>query len=94
MNQSLEDIILEECGNLLFDEIQSMIFESSSKPKLTPDQAIKLAEANLKAQVAKNMQLLKDKPENSAYWRAQLDLLNAKKMVLEMQKRLLRVKKK
>jgi hypothetical protein len=53
-----------------------------------------LAEANLKAQVAKNMQLLKDKPENSAYWRAQLDLLNAKKMVLEMQKRLLRVKKK
>jgi hypothetical protein len=92
--KSLEDYLIEEYGNLVMEEIQNMIFEASTKPKLTPDQAIKLAEANLKAQVAKNMQLLKDKPENSAYWRAQLDLLNAKKMVLEMQKRLLRVKKK
>ena len=52
------------------------------------------AEKKLKDQIAKYTELIKTKPERADFYKAQMDLVNAKIVVLKMKERVEQVRKK
>lgn len=86
--ESYEEAYLET----LNEEIDELLFEAQKKREFHEVQ--RDAEMKLKEQLQKYTELIKTKPEKADVYKAQIDLVNAKQMVLQAKERLEMVKKK
>jgi hypothetical protein len=88
LNESYNEAYLET----LNEEIDAMLFEAAPRRKFAEIQ--KDAEMKLKEQLEKYTEMIKSKPEKADVYKAQIDLVNAKMMVLQAKERLEMVKAK
>ncbi len=86
--ESYEEAYLE----ILNEEIDELLFEAQKKREFHEVQ--RDAEMKLKEQLQKYTELIKTRPEKADVYKAQIDLVNAKQMVLQAKERLEMVKKK
>jgi len=93
---SFEKFILETYSeanmDLVNEEIDAMLFEAG--PRRKPQEVQVEAELKLKEQLAKYTEMIKSNPEKADVYKAQIDLVNAKTMVLKAKERLQMVKDK
>ena len=88
LNESYNEAYLET----LNEEIDAMLFEAAPRRNFAEIQ--KDAEMKLKEQLEKYTEMIKSKPEKADVYKAQIDLVNAKMMVLQAKERLEMVKAK
>jgi hypothetical protein len=86
-----ETMVTESDETFNFDEIDG-IFEAG--PRRTADEVNREAERRLKEQITRYSELMKSNPDRADIYKAQLDLANARMMVVAMKKKLDQVKKK
>ena len=86
--ESYEEAYLET----LNEEIDELLFEAQKKREFHEVQ--RDAEMKLREQLQKYTELIKTRPEKADVYKAQIDLVNAKQMVLQAKERLEMVKKK
>ena len=93
---SFEKFLLETYSeanmDLVNEEIDAMLFEAG--PRRNPQEVQAAAELKLKEQLAKYTEMIKSNPEKADVYKAQIDLVNAKTMVLKAKERLQMVKDK
>lgn len=93
---SFEKFLLETYSEAHLDavneEIDEMLFES--RPKRRFEEVQKDAQIKLNSQLQKYTELIKSNPERADVYKAQLDLVNAKMMVLQAKERVHMVKQK
>ncbi len=88
LNESYTEALLET----LTEEIDALLFEAG--PRRTFAEVQKDAEMKLKEQLEKYTEMIKKNPEKADVYKAQIDLVNAKQMVLQAKQRLEMVKAK
>ena len=86
--EAYEEMELE----LMNESYDEFILEAAKRRTLAEYKAD--AEKKLKDQVAKYSELIKTKPERADFYKAQIDLVNAKMVVLKMKERVEQVRKK
>jgi hypothetical protein len=93
---SFEKFLLETYSeanmDIVNEEIDAMLFEAGPRRKFNEIHAE--AEMKLKEQLAKYTEMIKNNPEKADVYKAQIDLVNAKQMVLQAKERLQMVKDK
>lgn len=76
------------------ETFEEFLNEASVRPDgKTPDQVFREADKKLKEQISKFSEMIKTKPEQANIFRAQLELANAKMVVLHLKKKLDDLKK-
>lgn len=93
---SFEKFLLETYSEvnmeIVNEEIDAMLFEAGPRRKFNEIHAE--AEMKLNQQLQKYTEMIKSNPEKSDVYKAQIDLVNAKQMVLQAKQRLQMVKDK
>lgn len=93
---SFEKFLLETYSesnmDLVNEEIDALLFEAA--PRRKPQEIQATAELKLKEQLQKYTEMIKSNPEKADVYKAQIDLVNAKTMVLKAKERLQMVKDK
>jgi hypothetical protein len=93
---SFEKFLLESYSetnmDLVNEEIDALLFEAGPRRKF--NEIHMEAEMKLKEQLAKYTEMIKNNPEKADVYKAQIDLVNAKTMVLKAKERLQMVKSK
>lgn len=78
--------------DIVNEEIDALLFEAGPRRKF--NEIHMEAEMKLKEQLAKYTEMIKNKPEKADVYKAQIDLINAKTMVLQAKEKLQMVKAK
>ena len=93
---SFEKFLLESYSeanmDLINEEIDALLFEAGPRRKFNEIQVE--AEMRLRDQLQKYTELIKSNPEKADVYKAQIDLVNAKQMVLQAKERVYMVKQK
>ena len=93
---SFEKFLLETYSeanmDIVNEEIDALLFEAGPRRKF--NEIHMEAELKLKEQLQKYTEMLKSNPEKADVYKAQIDLINAKQMVLQAKERLQMVKDK
>ena len=96
MEKTIEDMLLEAYEQIeletISEEYDAFIFEAQKKRPFAEYKAE--ADKKLKDQIARYTELIKKNPERSDFYKAQLDLVNAKITVLKMKEKLEAARKK
>ena len=94
--ESFQKFLLETYSeanmDLINEEIDALLFEAGPRRKF--NEIHMEAEMKLKEQLEKYTEMLKTNPEKADVYKAQIDLVNAKTMVLKAKERLQMVKDK
>ncbi len=94
--KKFEDFLMESYNEAyletLNEEIDAMLFEAGPRRKF--EEVQRDAEMKLKEQLEKYTEMIKTNPEKADVYKAQIDLVNAKTMVLKAKERLQMVKAK